>query len=140
MSKWFGRNEDRLADLGVRPPDRFTPPPMDQCAKPVDTDMDIGDGRIIHVVQVESSRRLVFFSLQLDAMIEGVRQSISRIDSKHGEIHQHFYRRGIYDAKRPRELIAVIPVDNPSRFLDDAYVDAFDTLVDNAESLIEGWH
>lgn len=141
MTKEFGRNEDRLADMTVVPPtDRYECPPKDECHTAQDYPIDLGDGFQIYLRVLEHEGRTCFFSLQLSAKIDGVWEPLSRIDTEHDVVHQHFYRRGVYDSFRSRIEFDPIPLEDPHGFLDTSFQAAYATLVDNASTLLERWH
>lgn len=124
--------------MGSEPePDVFQHPPCDDCYEPIDHDVQLSEMLVIRDYQRHCQGRLVFFSLQLCRTAGGEREKVARVDTSHGEVHIHVFKRGNNEVKRT--VICPIPVDTSSKVLDHAYQDAYDRLLEDGPALIEGW-
>lgn len=136
-AKGRARIERGLVKPVVEPPEVYEHPECGDCYEAINHDVQLSEDVMIHDFQRHCQGKLVHFSLQLCIMWQELRRTAARIDTSHGTVHIHKYRRG--DKEISNDVISTIPLDKTSKFLDDAYQDAYTRLLEDHEVLTKGW-
>lgn len=113
------------------------PPPGADDLVPIDREVPLSRGRYLLDRQEQYRGRIVKFSLQLSATVDGRREVIAQIHTSHGTVQMRTFARG---GREDVRVIQEIPMDAPGDFLDNAYLTAYEYLVSGATGLVEAWH
>ncbi len=131
----------RAVDMAVTegPVALYEPPPEEACEKyhyPVPLD---DDGLVRYVwAQWVYRGKVVRFSVEIQVRVHALADwdVAYRIDSKHGEIHEHRFSPSVEPV---REVIETIPLQNSWEFVDDWYGRALQLCEDQWSVHAERW-
>jgi hypothetical protein len=136
MARWKGRPQrHRLADMTIRPPKpvRHEAPPHDEeFDRPEEPTRDV----VIHRVRRYHRGHLVDFAVTLDRKVDGEWRQIARIDSAHGNVHEHrFFPSG----RKEKTVFEWIELRRRERTLERWY-DRAAAMIDNGwPDYLEEW-
>lgn len=126
--------------MGVYPEEQvYEAPPMHACDV-LDVQFDVSDDLRIVQNQWLYRGRTVRFAVMLYWKGHGDPDlEVSRIDTCHGAVHRHRFKRRTGELGKPDE-IRVIPVDSDSwDVVDSEFAKAVDSMLGNAEEYLRKW-
>lgn len=120
MAKNARKRQNRLADMDASEPlETYRPPPAQACDPEEVLHLDIGKKHRIISRVLRYRGKIVDYSIQLTMARQDEERVITRIDTAHGVVHQHYY--GDDTMEVGKKVIATIPLDDSWSFVDDSY-------------------
>lgn len=133
-----GRILRRLGKMGLAKPQIYKPPPIEACYEGTHTIYPAGENgpNLLAVRYVVYKGMVVDFSINQAATdADGIRRDVARVDTKHGTVHRHQFRRG---GPEERVIIIEIPVRG-WEIVDKAYDEHLDLMHDSWEMNLRRW-